>query len=473
MTQVVRPTTDTPQVPQVVLAEPWHEEDSISLIDLWMVLSRRRSVIFAALGLALLAGLLAAFLMPAKYTYTTAIEIGSKSAGSDRGVTPIEAPETVLAKIKESYIPQAVHSYLGAEDEEAGYKVEGRIPKGSGLIVLEAKAPEEDGPAYLTIMQGIIDKVEADHQRVSNVTRANMEGKLAKAQLTLDALNDPSTLAVKKRAQENALLKARQELERLKDPLTLALPKKDLETRKAKVEKTLADLHDKEALLKARYQRLSEVDKLLKQQIGELRSQTNDAQSRRAEAVSNLKSEASAMTMLMVDNELQQNRTQLAALEERLFIKQQDERKLLEDQIAANQRQYAIQQKSLSKIDQELGKLIRDNKRAQTLQAPLVTENEEQLRKLLADHKRAVTRQKQAIQQLEIQLANLQITRALSPPLQSLKPTGPGKKLILVLSLFLGLFLGIFAAFFSEFLAKVRQQGNDDAHIERDQTGLS
>ena len=171
------------------------------------------------------------------------------------------------------------------------------------------------------------------------------------------------------------------------------------------------------------------------------------------------------MTMLMVDNELQQNLTRLAALEERLFIKQQDAREQLEDEIAANQRQYAIQQKTLSKIDQEQSKLIRDNKRAQTLQAPLVTEQEEQLRKLLADHKRNVTRQKQVIQQLETRLANLQTTHALSPPLQSLKPTGPGKKIILVLSLFLGLFLGIFAAFFSEFLAKVRQQDNDDVRI--------
>ncbi len=352
MTQVVRPSPDTPQVPQVVLAEPWHEEDSISLIDLWMVLSRRRGVIFAALGLALVAGLLAVFLMPAKYSYTTAIEIGNKSVGGDKGAAaPIEAPETVLAKIKESYIPQAINDYLSAQNEDEGYKVEARIPKASELIVLEAKAPESDGTAYISIMQSITDKVEADHRRVSNVTRAGLETRLTKAQLALANLTDPSTLAVEKRALETQLLKAQLEQERLKNPLTLALPKTSLETRKAKAEKSLADLRDKEALLKARYQRLDEVDKLLKQQIKDLSSQTKDALSRRNKAVSNIKSAASAMTMLMIDNELQQNRTRLAALEERLFIKQQDAREQLEDQIADNQREYAIQRRAINKID--------------------------------------------------------------------------------------------------------------------------
>ncbi|HFE32733.1 MAG TPA: hypothetical protein ENJ17_05430 [Gammaproteobacteria bacterium] len=460
MTKAVR-GTDTPQVPQVVLAEPWHEEDSISLIDLWKVLSRRRGVIFGILALALLAGLLLALLMPEKYTYTTAIEIGTKPSSGTTGAVPIEPPETVLAKIKESYIPQALHDFAQAQEDDVGYKVEGRIPKGSELIVLEAKAPEEDGPAYLTIMQTVIDKVESDHRRVSAVIRSNIATQLAQAKLALDNLTDPSTLEVEKRTLESKLLKARIELERLKDPLTLALPKKDLQTRKAKAEKSLADLRDKEALLKARYQRLDEVDKLLKQQIADLRAQINDANSRRTKAIANLKSEASAMTMLMIDNELQQNRARLAALEERLFIKQQDAREQLENQIAANQRQYAIQRQAISKIDQELDKLIRDNKRTQKLQAPRVGELEEQLRKLLADHQRKIARQQQAIEQLQIRFNNLQTTRALSPPLQSLEPAGPGKKIILILSLFLGLFLGIFAAFFVEFLAKVRQEDDE------------
>ncbi len=461
MTKVVHSTADTPQVPQVVLTEPWHEEDSISLIDLWMVLSRRRGIIFAVLGLALLTGLLAALLMPKKYTYTTAIEIGSKPS-TNADSLPIEPPETVLAKIRESYIPQALHDFSQAQGTEKGYKVEGRIPKGSELIVLEAKAPEEDGPAYLTIMQTVIDKVEGDHRRVSAVIRGNMKTQLAQAHLTLSALTDPSTLEVKKRALESKLLKARMELERLKNPLTLALPKKDLETRKAKVKKTLAGLRDQEELLKARYQRLDEVDKLLKQQVKDLRTQINDARSRRTEAIANLNSEASAMTMLMIDNELQQNRNRLATMEERLLITQQDAREQLENQIAANQREYTIQDQAIGKVGQELDKLVRDNQRSQKHQAPQIGELEEQLRKLLADHHRKVARQEQTIQQLETRLANLQTTRALSPPLQSLEPTGPGKKIILILSLFLGLFLGIIAAFFVEFLAKVRQQGNDE-----------
>lgn len=462
MTQAVRPSPSTPQVPQIVYAEPWHDDDSISLVDLWKILARRRGIIITALGLALLAGLLAAFLLPKKYTYTTAIEIGTKFEAGSGGTTtvPIEAPETVLAKVKESYIPQALMDYEDShkEEENTQYEIESRIPKDSELIVLEAKAAEDAGPAYTTIMQHVIDKVEADHRRVSTVIRSNLEANLFKARLTLEELKDPSTLEVQKRALETKLVKSRLDLERLKDPLTLAIPRKDLETRKAKAEKSIADLKDKEKLLRARYGRLAEVDKLLKQQIDDLRAQIKDALERRKEAIRGLDSESAAMTMLMIDNELQQNRTRLAALEERLFINQQDAREQLEDEISANQRQQAIQSSALSKLDQELDKLIQDNAWAQRRQAPVVAELEEKLRKLLADHQRNLTRQQQSIQQLETQLNNLQTTRALSPPLQSADPVGPGKKVILALSLFLGLFLGVFGAFFAEFLAKVREQ---------------
>jgi uncharacterized protein involved in exopolysaccharide biosynthesis len=42
--------------------------------------------------------------------------------------------------------------------------------------------------------------------------------------------------------------------------------------------------------------------------------------------------------------------------------------------------------------------------------------------------------------------------------MQSLKPVGAGKGVIVALAGVLGLFLGLFAALFAEFLQKVREQ---------------
>jgi LPS O-antigen subunit length determinant protein (WzzB/FepE family) len=85
-------------------------------------------------------------------------------------------------------------------------------------------------------------------------------------------------------------------------------------------------------------------------------------------------------------------------------------------------------------------------------------DTQDAIKKELADNQRAQRAQQDNIAKLEIQLANLRETSALQPPMRSLKPVGPGKTLIILLSLVLGLMLGVFAAFFAEFLSKVRGQ---------------
>ncbi len=452
----------------VTPSEPRPDQDEISLIDLWLVLVRRRNIVFAVLALALAGSLFMAFTRSEKYAYSTALEIGATLGDGTGGqlAAPVEDPETVLAKIRESYIPQALHRYRELNPEAPHhYKVDARIPKGSQLIVLEARGEQTTGQAYTSILKDIVASVVADHQHVVDVKRAGLEDRIAKARLALAALTDPSTLEVKKRALKTKLLNARMTREELQDPRTLAIPRQKLETKLAQEQKSLADLKDRAELLKSRYQRLDDTDKLLQKQIDELQAQITTASKRRQDAIGNLRTGSSAMTMLMIDNELQQNRARLAGLRERLLVTQQDRRQELEDEIAANKRQQNIQTKVIEKTRQELEKLVLENQRAQKRHAPVVGELEQQLSKMLADHERAIAEQQQTIRFLETRLKNLSATHALSDPLQSMTPVGPGKKKVIILALILALFVGIFAAFFAEFLGKTRQ------HLAENRTG--
>lgn len=395
--------------PITLPAQQWHEEDSINLIDLWLELAKYRSVIFGSVALTLIAGFLVAFLLPQKYSYSTSIEIGSTlvTNNSSETVQLIDKPDTVLAKINESYIPLVQQEFrTNNPSDKTIYKMDVRTPKNSQLIIIEAKGTENNSEIYLNHLQAVTDKLLNDHKNVMNIYRGRLNGQLALAKIKQDELSDP---------------------------LTLAVPRQALESRQAKEQKQLVDLRDTGKLINTRLQRLDNTDRLLTQQIKDLQEQIKSATMQRERAIKNAKTESAAMTMLLIDNVIQQNRTRLSSLQERLLIDQQNLRQELEDKIAANRRQQGVQNTVISKTKSELNRLPIVNQRAQQ-------------------------RQRQAVTEVETRLNNLRPTRAITSPMQSLQATGPGKSLIIILALILGLMLGIFAAFFTSFLSKVKLQ---------------
>jgi len=163
--------------PTITEQQQWYEEDSINLVDLWLELVRHRVIIFTSVVLALIAGLLLAFLLPQKYNYTSTIEIGSTLTQAASGTTSqlIDPPETVLAKVQESYIPLAQQQFRKTHpDNNAFYKIDARTPKGSQLVVLEAKGTEADSTSYLQQLQAVTKYLLQDHQRVMNVYQAKL-----------------------------------------------------------------------------------------------------------------------------------------------------------------------------------------------------------------------------------------------------------------------------------------------------------
>ncbi len=94
------------------LLPAYYQEDEISLVDLWLVLAKRKRLIAAVAGTIAVAGLLYALLMPRAYTYTTSIEIARD------GDKLLESPQTVLAKLQESYIPLVLTEHAGTGFEQ-------------------------------------------------------------------------------------------------------------------------------------------------------------------------------------------------------------------------------------------------------------------------------------------------------------------------------------------------------------------
>jgi LPS O-antigen subunit length determinant protein (WzzB/FepE family) len=338
----------------------YYQEDEISLVDLWLVLVRRRAIFITVAALCLVAGLLYAIAMPRSYQYSTSIEIGSRHDGAS--IELVESPETLLAKINESYIPLARQQYLLAHPElQAVPDMDARIPKGSQIIVLGSKGAETESEMHVALQQAVVDMVKKDHGRMIDVLRKESEIQQQRATAKLDELKDEASL------------------------------------------------------LQAREKRLADMANLLGKQASEARDDLQQAQGNRQRATGAAKDAAQAMTLLMLDSEIQQHRLRLAKLDERLQIE--------------------------------------------------MAENQDKLTKALADNRRAQTNQQNNIAKLDIQLANLRETRALLPPMRAAEPAGPGRSVIVALALMLGLMLGVFAAFVAEFLAKAREQSKQGVEV--------
>jgi hypothetical protein len=351
--QVTQPASSN-SVQQV---PPYYYEDEISLIDLWLVLVRRKKLIISIFSVVVVLGLVFAFVTPKKYGYSTSIEIGSRIIKDS--VQPIESPQTLLAKIQESYVPYVQHQYRENNEEDKGiYGITARVPKGSQLIILESKGVETSGVIYKDLQQHVVNEVQNDHKRIIEVIR------------------------------------------------------KELEIARNEAVNKLEELKDHANLLLAREKRLGDIAKLVTKQIEEAKQDLAAAENSRKRSIKEATNEAKAMTLLMLDSGIKNQRERVANLEERLIVEIAEDQDNLLKQMSGNKRQ---QQNQLAKIAR-----------------------------------------------VDAQLNNLVETRALLSPMQSMEPIGLAKRVILAIAMVLGFIFAIMAAFISEFLQKARQQMAQD-----------
>ena len=171
-------------------------------------------------------------------------------------------------------------------------------------------------------------------------------------------------------------------------------------------DRKLQDLRSDSSFSLAQLKRIGETAELLKKQLAEVNELTAKATTSLPSARSEVRNEPTAMTLLLLTNELQNNRARAAKLEERLYI-------------------------DLPKQRDELNRTIAQNK----------NEQGEQLTKI------------------EVQkslLAGLRPTRQLVSPMRQNAPVGLGVGVIIGLAVFLGIVLGVAAGLIAEYLKRLR-----------------
>lgn len=373
------------------ISELAHERrDEVDLIDLWIIFVRYWVVFATIVTVGVAAGVAYALLRTESYTYSTLIEIGTRIVGDETQL--IESPDSVLAKVKDGYRLMELREYYAAHPEDTTeYDVDVSVPQKADLLIIEDRKPEDKETAVQAIHAGIVARLEADHNRIITVIRKQLENRLANTANRREKL-----------AQEAELLTV--ELERLEQ----------------QHQNKLAILDEQIVLLKTELQRLDESARIVNGQIAEMQRLTSEAEANRERAIKEATDEARAMTLLLINDELQRNRQMLVQLLERSQVGIPNQRSSLSKQIEERQRQKLIAAGELANERDRFLQRIQDNRRAQA--------------EVEGD-----------LEALQLQLDNLRSTRAIATAAQSVKPAGPRKAFVVFLSgLFAG-FIGLLA----------------------------
>ena len=214
--------------PVYVREASYSTEDEISLIDLAMVLVKRKKLISLIFTGFIVLGIAAALLIPKKYTYSTSIEIGSQII--NEAIKPFESPETLLAKIQHVFIPHELNEQRQTNPEDVKkYKITASIPKNSVIIVLEVKGNEDEADLLTGILQNISQQAIFDHSRIYNSVRKNIASRLNQTTTELEMLKKTEGNKTEVATQQNLIELYSSQLANLRETRDILPAMKSLE----------------------------------------------------------------------------------------------------------------------------------------------------------------------------------------------------------------------------------------------------
>ena len=384
-----------------------HADDEIDLVDLFLILLKRKWLIGLTTALCILLGGGYLLYKTENYQYVTTLQIGTllEGVGEQAKKSLIETPEIVKVKLDSVYIPQAVKKLMDAHDGRR-IKAESNVQKDSNILLIKSNGAFEDESIIRSFHTQVVDPVLEEHQRIMSASMKEFHIQAEQARLRLKELKDPQIYLFEDKVLQNQIGQAQAKL---------------------------VELNDQKQLLMSKEKRLIDTQRIVNEQIQKVEKNLDLAYAERPEAKEEVNDEAKALTFLMLNSQIEQNERQLADLKERSQVTIEDQKQVLENKLSENRRQHALQKEKISELQSKL-------------------------KKQQAERLSSMQKQQNVIDDVESKIDLYHESRVLGIAQRSFEPEGPGKSLILALSGILGLMGGLMLAFIAEFMAKVRQQ---------------
>jgi len=484
-------------------------EDEIRLIDLWLVLVRRRWVIFGVIVLCILVGVGVWVTKSMQERYITSIEIGK--IVTDSGETQrLENREAVETRLSNSILPRTCNEISEKFELNVSQlpKIKISVPDGEGtgdFVFLETTANPDQKEVVDSLHQSIIKRLSEVHEQTFDFYQKRFSINLAEMRLDLQELKDENRFQLEKISKKNELAELQAELvekkeafllrqQELKDDLAdqrdaleatkdnFKLKKQDLEHRIRRNTDRVSWLENQRERIKGRLDRLSVEARLLEQQINDLRSWQDKAMDNQKSLFEGAKNDPTlALAALLLGNHSEKARKQLVDIQHQLSLGIPEKRSSMEAELEENHleilegeetieqlkadlvtlknehaREVREKEREIERLQGQIEKQISDHERATEDLNRLIEKLEVELKQLSAEYQRPIERKEREIELFQINEDRMNKTKAANVAMPA-ETIGRGGMTIGALSLVLGLMLGIFAAFFAEFLAQAKQ----------------
>jgi len=183
---------------------PWmaagQPAEEIDLVDLGVMLWRRRRLMIWVAGVLIALALLLAIFKQPTYDYTTSIQLGSMLA-QDGTLAPLMSPQSASATLQNTYIPNAIYQYEAQQHVDLrALKINVGSNTDSTTVTLTCKVSGKLSAACMVVEKAAAADFVRDNDRAIAVVRASLKAKVDAATLNLVALQDPTVFGVQKLA---------------------------------------------------------------------------------------------------------------------------------------------------------------------------------------------------------------------------------------------------------------------------------
>ncbi|MFW5908951.1 MAG: Wzz/FepE/Etk N-terminal domain-containing protein, partial [Desulfosalsimonas sp.] len=247
-------------------------DDEISLIDLWMVLMKRKKVIFAVTLLCILGGFAFWLTRSPQERYITSIEIG-RYLNENRELERIETRESIDTRLRNSIMP-SLRNEVAEKFElplEQLPKVNVRVPEKEGtgdFVFLETTTTPEKKEIVDALHKGSFERLEKIHSDMLNIRKQRFSVRKSIMEMDLEELKDETRLRLLQASKKTELEKAENKLEERKEvfPIEHQERKHELELHKDGLEAAKDEFKTEEQNLEHSIRRTEDKIKQLSQE---------------------------------------------------------------------------------------------------------------------------------------------------------------------------------------------------------------
>lgn len=165
--------------------EPTYNDD-VSLIDLAMVLVKKKITFLIALACFAILTVSYVILKPQTYRYTTLYSIAEymTSSGTREG---LESPTAIITKIHNAYLAPETRLLLETHNlDELPFELKASNPNETLLVMLSSQAYESSAPLVTELHQNIINKLETHQADLVKQRRNSLQSQLSTAKKAVD-----------------------------------------------------------------------------------------------------------------------------------------------------------------------------------------------------------------------------------------------------------------------------------------------